>query len=179
MLLRFKATSICYVASLLVPFAVHGDLRYDETTEIKGGIMVSLGKFAGMFGANGLDKSTTSTYIKGDRLRTDQLNGVALVSIQLIQLDREQIMSLDHKKKTYTVMTFAEMKAQMEKAIASAKSAPRSEQSPKSEPAKPNVKVEPKISVKDTGETRVINGFDTRKVLLTLEIEGEDRKPET
>ena len=38
------------------------------------------------------------------------------------------------------------------------------------------MKVEPKINVKDTGETKVINGFNTRRVLLTVELEGEDQK---
>jgi len=174
---RCKRTlSLCISVALMMPVCVSADLRYDETTEIKGGIMESLGKMAGMFGAKGLDKSTTATYIKGDRLRKDQLSGAELVSSQIIQLDREQILSLDHKKRTYTVMTFAEMKAQMEKAMASMKSGPQSQPTPKADPQKPDVKVEPKINVKDTGETRMINGFNARKVLLTIEIEGEDQK---
>ena len=171
-----KTLSLCIIIALMMPVCMTADLRYDETTEMKGGIMESLGKMAGMFGAKGLDKSTTSTYIKGDRLRKDQLNGAELVSSQIIQLDRDQMVSVDHKKKTYTVMTFAEMKAQMEKAIASAKSAPQNQPPSKTNPEKPDVKVEPKINVKDTGETKVINGFNTRKVLLTVEIEGEDQK---
>ena len=130
-----------------------------------------------MFGAKGLTKSTTSTSLKGDRMRKDQLDGVELTSSQIIQLDREQIVTLDHKKKTYTVMTFAEMKAQMEKAIAAAKSTPPPQNQPAPEAdKKPDVKVEPKINVKDTGETKVINGFNTRRVLLTVEMEGEDQK---
>jgi len=170
-----KILSLCLTIILILPVCITADLRYDETTEIKGGIMESLGKMAGMFGAKGLDKSITSTYIKGDRLRRDQLNGSELASSQIIQLDREQILSLDHKKKTYTVMTFAEMKAQMEKALASMKSAPQNQTATKGE-KKPEVKVEPKINVKDTGETKVINGFNTRRVLLTVELEGEDQK---
>ena len=113
-----------------------------------------------------MDKSTTSTYIKGDRLRqgSTEWHGID-IRVSIIQLDREQIVSLDHKKKTYSVMTFAEMKAQMEKAIAAAKSAAaRTSLPPKADPEKPDVKVEPKINVKDTGETKVINGFNTRQV---------------
>jgi len=171
---RFGAI-LCCALGFLMPITSFGDLKYEETTEMKGGIMESLGKMAGMFGAKGLDKSTTSTYIKGDRLRKDQMNGAEMVSSQIIDLDREHIVSIDHKKKTYTVMTFAEIKAQMEKAIASARSAPKNPQDSK-DPPKSDVKVEPKINVKDTGETRVINGFNTRKVLLTVELEGEDQK---
>ena len=120
-----KTLSLCLTVALTMPLWTMADLRYDETTEIKGGIMEGLGKMASMFGAKGLDKSTTSTYIKGDRLRQDQLNNTEMVSSQIIQLDREQIVSLDHKKKTYSVMTFAEMKAQMDKAMAAMKSPPK------------------------------------------------------
>jgi hypothetical protein len=173
-----KTLILCLTVTLVMPVCITADLRYDETTEMKGGILETLGKFGGMFGAKGLDKSTTTTYIKGDRLRKDQLNGTELTSSQIIDLDREQMMTLDHKKKTYTVRTFAEMKAQMEKAIASAKSTPQNPTPPKDdkEKEKPDVKVEPKINVKDTGETKVINGFNTRKVTLTVEVEGEDQK---
>jgi len=59
--------------------------------------------------------------------------------------------------------------------LASAKSRPQNTAPPKDQ-EKPDVKVEPKINVKDTGETKVINGFNTRKVLLTVELEGEDQK---
>jgi hypothetical protein len=172
-----KTLSLCISAALVTPVCLRADLRYEETTEMKGGIMESLGKFAGMFGAKGLTKSTTSTSLKGDRMRKDQLDGVELTSSQIIQLDREQIVTLDHKKKTYTVMTFAEMRAQMEKAIAAAKSTPPPQKQPAPDAdTKPDVKVEPKINVKDTGETKVINGFNTRRVLLTVEMEGEDQK---
>ena len=171
-----KTLGLCITVALTIPVCTMADLRYEETTEMKGGIMESLGKFAGMFGAKGMTKSTTSTSLKGDRMRKDQMDGEELTSSQIIQLDREQIVTLDHKKKTYTVMTFAEMRAQMEKAMASLKSPPKDQPPSKADPEKPDVKVEPKINVKDTGETKVINGFNTRKVILTVEVEGEDQK---
>lgn len=162
---------------IMMPFCVPvtADLRYDETTEIKGGVFESLGKIGGMFGAKSPNKTTTITYLKGDRLRKDQLEGQELENSQIIQLDLDRILMLDHKKKSYTVMTFAEMRAQMEKAMASMKSAPQN-QPPAKDNQNPQVKVEPKINVKDTGETRVINGFNTRRVLMTVELEGEDQK---
>ena len=171
-----KTLSVCISAVLMTPVYLKADLRYEETTEMKGGIMESLGKLAGMFGSKGLTKSTTSTSLKGDRMRKDQLDGAELTSSEIIQLDREQIVKLDHKKKTYTVVTFAEMRAQMEKAIASAKATPPQAQPAPQADKKPDVKLEPKVNVKDTGETKVINGFNTRRVLLTVELEGEDQK---
>lgn len=169
-----KALSLCVGVVLTTPVLVNADLRYDETTEFKGGIMEGLGRMAGMFGAKGLNKNTTSTFIKGDRMRADQLNGSELESSQIVQLDQDRIVMLDHKKRTYSVMTLAEMRERMAKAMASMKSA--SQNQPPADPKKPDVKVEPKITVKETGETKVINGFNTRRVLLTTELEGENQK---
>src|SRR5689334_11361052 len=110
-----------------------------------GGIVERLGKLAGILGGKGLTKSTPSTSLKGDRMRKDQLDGTELTTGEIIQLDREQIVKLDHKKKTYTVVTFAEMRAQMEKAIAAAKSTPPPQKQPAPDAdKKPDVKVEPK-----------------------------------
>ena len=36
---------------------------------------------------------------------------------EIVRLDQDKMYSLDHKKKTYTEMTFAEQRAQMEKAM--------------------------------------------------------------
>ena len=47
---------------------------------------------------------------------------------------------------------------------------------PAGPPQDPNVKLEPKIEIKDTGETKVINGFNTRHVILLLQFEAEDQK---
>jgi hypothetical protein len=133
---------------------------------------------AGFFGAKGLNNTTTATYLKGDRLRTDNLENGELTSSEIIQLDREEIIAIDHKKKTYSVVTFAERRAQMEKALEAMKG--QSQKSQGSQPAgpsqDPNVKLEPKIEIKDTGETKVINGFNAKHVILTLQLEAEDQK---
>jgi len=93
-------------------------------------------------------------------------------------LDREEIITIDHKKKTYSVVTFAERRAQMEKALEAMKGQSQKNQgSQHAGPSQdPNVKLEPKIEIKDTGETKVINGFNARHVILTLQLEAEDQR---
>jgi hypothetical protein len=106
--------------TLLLPpshFLLLADLKYEETTRITGGFLEGFSKMAGFFGAKGLNNTTTATYLKGDRLRTDNLEDGELTSSEIIQLDREEIITIDHKKKTYSVATFAERRAQMEKAL--------------------------------------------------------------
>jgi hypothetical protein len=171
--------SLTVFTLLLAPsnFLLLADLKYEETTRITGGFLEGFSKMAGFFGGKGLN-TTTATYLKGDRLRTDNLENGELTSSEIVQLDREEIITIDHKKKTYSVVTFAERRAQMEKALEAMKG--QSQKSQGSQPAgpsqDPNVKLEPKIEIKDTGETKVINGFNTRHVILSLQFETEDQK---
>ena len=142
---------------LLTPsnFLLLADLKYEETTRITGGFMEGFSKMAGFFGAKGLNNTTTATYVKGDRLPTDTFDEGDLTSSEIIQLDREEIIAIDHKKKAYSVVTFAERRAQMEKGA-------RSHEEPKPKEARdqpacgppqdPNVKLEPKI--RDQGHGR-------------------------
>jgi len=178
-LCRTKAASLATVLLLLfsVP-SLQGDLKYEETTRITGGFMEGLSKMAGFFGAKGLNNMASVTYLKGDMLRTDNLTDAELTSSEIIQLDREQFVSIDHKRKSYSIVTFAERRAQMEKAIEDLKNkSSKKEKNQPTEPSKnPDVKLEPKIEIKDTGETKVINGFNARHVILTLMLEGEDQK---
>ena len=169
----------CSCLLLLSIPSLRADLKVDESTQMKGGMMEGAMKMARIFGGGkGLGNSATSVYLKGDRMRTDNLSDNELESSEIIELDKEQIVRINHKKKTYSIVTFAEQRAQMEKAMKEmeARRAEKPPTSPNASPADPNVKMQPKISVKDTGETRVINGFNARHVIFSMEVEAEDLK---
>ena len=125
-----------------------------------------------------MGNSATNVYVKGDRMRTDNLVENELESSEIIELDKEQSVSINHKKKTYSILTFAEKRAQMEKAMKEmeARRAEKPPTSPTAPPSDPNVKTQPKISIKDTGETKVINGFNARHVIFSMGLEAEDLK---
>ena len=53
----------------------------------------------------------STVYLKGNRMAT-----VNSDSIEIIDLDKETITHVDTQKKTYTVMTFEQMKQQIENA---------------------------------------------------------------
>ncbi len=88
-------------------------------------------------------------------------------------MNEEKIYDLDLKKKTYKVMTFAELRRQMEEARKKAEEeAQESSRRRRSRPsAIPNQKeVEVDFDVKDTGEKKAINGFDTHQVIMTITV---------
>ena len=78
------------------------------------------------------------------------------------------------KKKSYKVTTFAELRRQMEEARKKAEEdARKQQQEEKAKPAErdPNQKeVEVDFDVKDTGEKKAINGFDTHQAMMTITV---------
>lgn len=96
------------------------DFKYTETSQITGGALVGMVKFASVFARGDAKKQekqalqpTTSThYVKGNRLRTDQPDGTA----QIIDLDGRRVIMIDLNNKTYAVATFDEIKAAIEQA---------------------------------------------------------------
>jgi len=92
----------------------------------------------------------------------------------IVDLSEEKFYSLDMKKKNYTVMTFAEMRRQMEEARRKAEEearkaeaqAPRDEKKEEKGEKAPEMEVD--FDVKETGQKKAINGFDTKQVVMTI-----------
>lgn len=153
---------------------VSGDVRTDQRVRFQlGG---AIGKLVNMFGGKGAREGVTSIVaVKGNRKAT-----MGDSTGQIIDLSEEKIYDLDIKRKTYKVTTFAELRAEMEKAQRqaeqSAREAERAERAEPSEPSKPAEKdpnqkeVEVDFDMKNTGATKTINGFDTRQTVVTITV---------
>jgi hypothetical protein len=151
--------------------SLSADVRSDQRVKFQLGGM--LGKMVNMFGGKGAREGVVSTVaVKGNRMATmSDTNG------QIIDLTEEKVYDLDIKKKTYTVTTFAELRKRMEEARREAeKSAQQTREAEPSKPSKPADKdpdakeVEVDFDVKNTSETRTINGFNTTKSVMTVTV---------
>ena len=147
--------------------SVSADVRTDQRVKFQlGG---ALGKMINMFGGKGARDGVTSVVaVKGDRKAT-----MSDTTGQIIDLAEEKIYDLDLKKKTYKVITFAELRKQMEEAKRDAEKSAREQTSEPSQPAEkdPNAKeYEVDFDVKSTSETRTINGFNTTKSVVTVTV---------
>lgn len=107
----------CAISSLLFATA-QADVTIEEKMSVSGAGLMTMMNMSGK----------TVTAIAGDRARTDSdlqfesgilrtfASGAGQGS-EIVRLDRDTTYSLDHKKKSYTEMTFAEQRAQMERAM--------------------------------------------------------------
>ncbi|HZC44063.1 MAG TPA: hypothetical protein VE195_07810 [Acidobacteriaceae bacterium] len=160
--------------SLLLPTAALGDFQYQETTQITGGALMGMMKFASHFSKQAKEIGApviSSVYVQGNRMaRIDPQ------TIQIIDLDAETITNVDLQKHTYTRMTFEQMRQQFEQAVQQAKeqqakqqpSAPAAEQKPN------NVQVSFKVNVRNPGTTKQVSGVDANEAILTMEMIGTD-----
>lgn len=154
--------AICALAS------PHADVKTEERMKFElGGV---LGKVVNVFGGKDAREGTMTTVaLKGSRKST-----LSDTTGQIIDLAEEKIYDLDVKRKTYRVMTFAELRQRMEEAKAKAEKAAREEQAKqKAEPPpanRPEDSVEIDFDVKSTGQKRAINGFDTSQVVVTVTV---------
>jgi hypothetical protein len=152
----------------LASYSLKADVRSDQKSHVEfAGV---LGRMVNMFGGKAAREGVTSTVaVKGDRKATmNDATG------QIIDLAEEKIYDLDLKKKSYRVTTFAELRRRMEEARKKAEADAQKETAHEKEKpaaADPNAKqVEVDFDVKNTGQKKAINGFDTHEAVVTITV---------
>lgn len=170
----------CSVALSLVAVgagAAQAEVKTRNKSQVKFEGM--LGRMMGMFGGKAVKEGVVATSaVKGDRMVT--LNDT---TGRIVDLAEEKVYELDLKKKSYTVMTFAELRQQLkeaqEKAQRDAEKAAKEEAGKEKEKAKepdqkaPEMDVE--FDVKETGERKAIAGYDAREVVMTITVHEKGR----
>jgi hypothetical protein len=161
------AVFVCLVG---LTSSLSADVRSDQRVKFQLGGM--LGKMVNMFGGKGAREGVVSSVaVKGNRKAT-----MSDSTGQIIDLTEEKIYDLDIKKKTYKVTTFAELRKQMEEARRDAEKNAQEMSRESGEPSKPAEKdpnakeVEVDFDIKNTSETRTINGFNTTKSVMTVTV---------
>jgi hypothetical protein len=166
-----------FVAGVLVSFAAltspgaYADFTYTETTQITGGSMLQLMKVAGTFSktARQAGEPIVSTVsIKGNRLTR-----VGPQRTEIIDLDHETVTSIDHQKRQYMVMTFEQMRQQMEKAMQKAKEEQQKKTSDQNAASNTDVKFE--VHVRNTGATKDVAGLSAAEAILTMAMDATDK----
>lgn len=138
------------------------DFSYQEKSTITGGAVASMMKVAAVFSKQAREPMQSSISFKGDRMVTRSSTHTTI-----IDLNSQTITTVDMQKKTYTVMTFEEMKQVIEQAQEKMRNAKKEGDAPQ---------MTSKVSANDTGKTKQVSGFDTKEMILKMVMEGTDEK---
>jgi len=171
-----RALSCCAVlltAALVTP-ALRADVKTTEKSSMvfEGMMGAMMNRFSG--GAKGM---TTTIAVKGSRMsRMSDTTG------QIIDLSEQKIYNVDTRRKEYTVMTFAQMREQMEKLKADMAKQQQG-MTPEQQKAMQDMKEAGKqmdfdVEVKPTGQQKAIAGQDAKEFVMTITMRQQGMKVE-
>src|SRR5438270_4205571 len=172
-----RAVNIAFGLYALTRLMNGAEVSYQETTKITGGSITSMMKFAGAFNKDARKLGQpiiTTVAVKGN-----QMARVTQDYAEITDLDAQTVTHIDMTKHEYSVITFAQMKEAMQRALDQAKAEQAKASAPPptaSEPVKdPNVQLGFKAHVRKTGAAKQVSGIDTKEVILSLAMEGTDK----
>ncbi len=161
---RMRITAVL-VAFLLAgsSLALRADVRADQKSKVE--FAGALGKVVNIFGGKAAREGVNiSRMVKGDRMASITGNAE-----QIVDLAGEKVYDIDLKKKTYKVTTFDQLRQEM--MADERRAADEAKKQPDAEPAQPapdEKQMEVDFNVKQTGQTKTINGFDTHEAIMTI-----------
>ncbi len=142
--------------TVVSPLALRADFSYQETTKMTGGMAMAAARFGG---SRALQPHVSTVVLRGNRMAH-----ISDRSAQITDLEKDTITMVDFDKKTYSVMTFEEMKKMMQDAMSRMQTQPE------------HAEMSFKADVKQTGQSKPVNGIDAKEFILTLTMQGTDRQ---
>jgi hypothetical protein len=151
--------------SLLAPALAHADVKTQERTQVR--FEGAIGKMVNMFGGRGAREGLTTTVsLKGQRMLS-----ITGETGEIIDLAEEKVYTLDLKSKSYTVMTFAEMRKRMEEAMAKAKQdAAAAKPEPEPEKGQPAKEYDVDFTIAAGPGAKQVAGTDTKEQIATITV---------
>lgn len=164
---RIAAAAVA--AALLLPAAVHADVKTQERTRLQFG--GALGRVMNMFGGAATRDGVTSTVaVRGSRMLTANQN-----TGELVDLAEEKIYRIDYRDKSYRVVTFAEMRRQTEQAMAQMQKSNPQGDGPPAAKAEGTREFDVDFSVKTSGQTKTVAGQQVAEQVLTVTVRQKGR----
>jgi hypothetical protein len=146
-----------------------GSAAAEVKTRDKGQVKFEgmLGRMAGMFGGKAArDGIVTTNAVRGDRkAEMNESTG------RIVDLKEEKVYEVDVKDKSYKVTTFEELRRRLREAREkAAKEAPKEDKGEQSPQDKPEKELDVDFSLKETGQTRTIAGYNAKEVVMTVTV---------
>lgn len=168
--------SLILALAFAVSASAFADYTYQQTTQITGGSILHMMKMVGAFSSQARkagEPVVSTVYLKGNRMAT-----VNPDSIEIIDLDKETITHIDNQKKTYTVVTFDQLKQQIANARQEMekKQAEHPSSAPPTDSNANDVKVSFDVKVRKTGAEKDVSGLSSKEAILTMTMNATDQK---
>ena len=155
------------IAVLLIACAgLRADFSYEETSKLTGGAFVTVLRMGGPFTRKAREPIVSTVLIKGNRMAS-----LGKDSSTIIDVDKETITEVNLAKKSYSVVTFAQMRQAMDDAITKA----QAKQNTRKSAPKGNVDAKFKVSVKVTGKTKPVQKLSAKETVITMDLQGTDK----
>jgi hypothetical protein len=169
-------TAAALGALTLAAGPVLADASYQQTSQITGGSLVQTVQSASFLSSKIRDLTAPNNSLT--MVHGNQKAVVNRDSSEIVDLDKETITRIDTAKKTYSVMTFAQMRqamAGMQDKIAQAQAQAKAQQQ-QAQAAQPasNLKTSFEVEVKNTGVTKDVNGLSAQEQLVTMKMHVTD-----
>jgi hypothetical protein len=158
--------SLLLVVGSVGSVPARADFKYTDTSQITGGSVKSMMKFAGVFSKQASQATkpmSTTRYVKGNWMRADDDDG----SIQIIDLDQKLIIQIDLKSRSYSQATFDEIRDALKKAAEEQKQ--KMQKDPKTRDTQVNMNA--KIGATPGASGRIVNGQSTNEMKFQIEME--------
>lgn len=138
------------------------DFSYQEKSTVTGGALAGVLKVASVFSKQAREPIQTTISVKGDRMVTRGPNHATI-----IDLNNQTITSVELQKKSYSVMTFDQMKQMLEQTQQRLQNSKNSADAPS---------MNFKVSANNTGNSKQVNGYDAKELILKMEMEATDQQ---
>jgi hypothetical protein len=148
------------------------DTTSQESTQITGGTLVQPMQQMARFSKATRDMlapTITKTVVHGNQKAT-----LSKDYVEIYDLDKETITRVDNVHKTYTVITFAEMRKQFAKMPQQMQKLQQQMNQATAPQPQSDLKISYDVQVKNTGATRNISGVTAQEQLVTLTVKVTD-----
>lgn len=157
--MRLATTAV--IALALAPGAAMADFSYQEKTQVTGGSLLKMMRFVP---GTGKIREPVYTQVYFQRNRSAR---VMDREVDIIDLDKELMIHIDLENKSYSAITFEEYR----QAVAA-----MAERMAKQMGSDTQVVADMRLSVKDSGESKAIQGMPAKLMKLHLEMDLKDQK---
>ncbi|MCW5965009.1 MAG: hypothetical protein KIT83_13295 [Bryobacterales bacterium] len=148
------------LAFLVLAAPLFADFSYKTETKVTGGAMAGAMRMATRMSKTARSAMEGSTYIKGNRM-ADQMGD----TVTVMDLDAETVTMIDHAKKQYSVVTFAEYQQFLEKMAENLKGK-----------KKDDVDIRYSVKITDGEKKQVVGGHAASLTVFSLTVETSDKK---